>query len=153
MHGMVGALVMFCQIVNLRMTVVARRNTVLRLGLHNLFEFSFAVIATRFRITGLQKTAAPTTTVIIGSVGAHIDEVRFSHDGFNHHAKIFGHRIPQRFTNQLAKVLNGEFYTQVIIPAGVNVQFSFAYPLGIVFDNGSNLEIVLDIELVQSDPD
>ena len=103
--------------------------------------------------TGLQKTAATATTIIIGSIGGHIDKVFFTHNGFNHHAKIFCHWIPQRFTDQLAWVLNGEFYPQIIIPAGVNVQFSFAYPLGIILDNGSNLEIVFDIELVQSDPD
>ena len=53
----------------------------------------------------------------------------------------------------MAGILYREFNTQFIIPAGVDLQFAFAYPLGIIFDNGFHFEIVFDVEFVQSDPD
>jgi hypothetical protein len=144
---------MFPQIVNLRVAVVTRGNAVFCLGLRDLLKLSASIIPPRLRITRLQKATAAATAIIIGPIRGHIHKVLFTHDGLNNHTKILGHWISERFTNQLTGILYRKFDTQFIVPAGIDIQFSFAYPLGIILNDGFNLEFMFDVELVQSDPD
>jgi len=53
----------------------------------------------------------------------------------------------------LAGILNSELDPQVAVPVGIKFQFTFANPLGVVFDNAFDFEVVGNIEFVQSDPD
>jgi hypothetical protein len=53
----------------------------------------------------------------------------------------------------LAGVLDREFDLEVLVPEGIDRQFAFADPFGVVFDDAANLKAVGDLEFVQSDPD
>ena len=83
------------QIVNLRMAIMTRGNTVVRLSFINLFKLSATIIPTGLRITGLQKATAPTTTIIVGSVRGHIHEILFTHNGLDNKTKILRYWISE----------------------------------------------------------
>ena len=53
MHTVIVALEMLTQIMNLRMTVMAWGDAIIRTGFDNLAKFDFAVFPSRLRIAGL----------------------------------------------------------------------------------------------------
>jgi hypothetical protein len=144
---------MFTDIVNLGMAIVARGNAIIRSGLHDLLEFQAAVIAPGFGKPGLQKTAPAAAAKIVGPVRGHVDEIFFSDQRFNDEAQIFRHGIAQRLAHQLTRILNRKGDTQVFIPIGTDLELAFPDPLGIKLDDAPNLERVLNLEFIQSDPD
>ena len=153
MNRVMFALVMFLQIVNLCVTVVARCNTVIGVRLPDLLEFSFAVIPSGFRESRLQEAAPAAAAVVVGSVGRHVDEILLAHNCLDHIPQVFGHWIAEALANQLAGVLNRELDLEVLVPVRINFQFSFPDPLGIILNDALTLEIMLDVESLQSDPD
>ena len=144
---------MLAQIMNLGMAVVARRNTVRGAGGHNLVEFYFTEGVALFGEPVLQKAPAPAAAIVIGAVGGHVDKVFFAHHGSDHIAHIFGHRIAEALTNQLARILAGKLDLAVLVPLGADLQFALPNPFGIKCDDAFDFKIVLDIEFLQSDPD
>ena len=150
---MVVPAIMFMQIMNLCVAVMARRNTVICSCRHYLLKFAFAVFASGFGKSRLKESAATATAVVVGLVGRHLYKIFFSNNGFNNIAKVVCHRIAQTLANQLAGVLYRKFYSQIFVPVGIDFQFSFPDPLGIILDNALTLKIVLNIEFIQSDPD
>ncbi len=153
MNRVVFGLVMLSDIMNLGMAVVTGRDAVMRPGCHDLLEFEPAVSTPGFGKAGLQKAAAAAAAVIVGAVGKHVDEIFFTHNGFNNKPQILRHRISKAFSNQLAGVLNRKLDFQVLVPVGIDFQFSFPYPLGIILNNAFDLKIVRNVEFFQSDPD
>jgi hypothetical protein len=83
----------------------------------------------------------------------HFDKIFFTHHRFHRVSEIFGHRIPKSFANQLAGVLYRKFDLQIFVPIGIDLQLSFPDPLGIKLNDTLNLEVVLNLEFFQSDPD
>ena len=65
MRRVVVPVIMFFQIVNLCVAVVAWRQTVISPGFHDLFKLAFPVIAPGLGKSGLQETAAAAATVIV----------------------------------------------------------------------------------------
>jgi hypothetical protein len=153
MNGLPCMIVYVAQIMNLGMAVVARRNAVTRLCCQNLVCFEFAVAATRFRISGLKKSAAAAATVVVRPVRIHFDEVFFTHHRFHGISQIFGHRIPKGFADQLAGILNRKFNFKILVPVGIDLEFAFSDPLGIILNDAPDLKIVIDVEFFQSGPD
>jgi hypothetical protein len=80
----------------------------------------------------------------------HVDKIFFAHNGFNHKPQIFGNGIPIAFPDNLTGILDREFDLQVLVPVGVDRQFSFTDPLGIVFINIFYFKIVFQVEFFQS---
>jgi hypothetical protein len=150
---MVSAFKMLPDIMNLGMAVMARRDAVMRSGCHDLLEFEPAVSPPGFWKAGLQEPAAPTATVVVGAVRKHIHKIFLAYDGFNNKPKILSHRITKTFPDQLARVLNRKLDFQVLVPIGVDLEFSFPYPLGIILDDAFYLKIVRNVEFFQSSPD
>ena len=138
---------------NLCVAVMAGRNTVIRFCIHYLLIFSFAVSASGFGKSGLQKPAAAATAVVVRLVGRHFYKIFRAHNCLYNIPKVLRHRIAQTLANQLARVLYSKFYFQIFVPVGIDLQFSFPDPLGIILDNALALKIVLDVEFFQSDPD
>jgi len=101
---------MLADIMNLGMTIVARRNAIIRPCLRDLFEFQAAVMAPGFRQAGLQKAAATAAAVIVGPVRGHIDEIFFTHNRFDNIAQFFGNGITQGLADQLTWILDRKFY-------------------------------------------
>jgi hypothetical protein len=138
---------------DLGMAVVAWCNAVIRLGRQNLICFEFPVATTRFRISGLEKPAAAATAVIVRPVRVHVDKIFFTHNRFHRIPQIFGHRISKTLSHQLAGILNREFDFQILVPIGIDLQFTFTNPLGIILNDALYFKLVLDLEFFQSDPD
>jgi len=141
------------QIVDLGVTVVAGCDAVFGLGCQDLVGFAFAIGAAFFRVACLEKTAAATATVIVGTVGIHFNEIFFTHYGSDHITQVFGHRIPKGFSYQLTRILYSEFDLALPVPLGADLEFAFTDPLGVVLNDAPNFEFVVNLEFVQSGPD
>jgi hypothetical protein len=101
----------------------------------------------------LEKTAAAAAAEVVGAVGLHVDEVFLAHDGFDDVAQILGDGVTKAFADDLAGILNGELDLEVLVPVGIDLQFAFADPFGVVFVNVFDFKVVLDVEFFQSGPD
>jgi hypothetical protein len=150
---MIAPAVIFFEVVYLSMAVMARCQTVVCPGLHDLFELSLPVISPGLGKPGLKVTPAAPATVVVGSVGMHVHEILFTHHRFDDIPHVFGHCIPETFSNQLARVLNREFDFQILVPLGIHFQLSFSDPLGIILNDTLAFKLMIDIEPLQSDPD
>lgn len=84
MHGGIMLGRMFGQLVNLGVTVVARSNTVIRIGGNNLVQLFLAIRQPFFLIGILQEAAATTAAVVVGHIGGHIDKVFFPNTGLDY---------------------------------------------------------------------
>jgi len=100
--------VMLAQLVNLCVAVVAPGNAVIRAGRLDLLVFQPAVLQALVLEPGLQESAAAAAAVVVGSVGLHVDEIFFSHHGFDHKAKVLGNGIAIALADDLAGVLDRE---------------------------------------------
>jgi hypothetical protein len=147
--GIVAA-IMFTQFMNLCMTIVASRDAVIGSGSLDLLIFQLAVSQALFLVTGLEKAAATATAVIVGPVGCHVHEIFFSHHGFNDIAQIFGNGVAIAFADDLTGVLNRKFDFEILVPVGVDVQFSFPDPFCVVLINVFDDKFVCDVEFFQS---
>ena len=83
----------------------------------------------------------------------HVDKILFTYNRFYCISQILSHRIPKGFANQLAGILHRKLNFQVLVPVGVDFQFSFLNPLGIILNDAPDLKLVLNIEFFQSGPD
>jgi hypothetical protein len=153
MGRMVFAAIMFMQIMNLCVTVMARRNTVIRSCCHYLLKFASAVFASGFGKSRLKESPPSATAVVVRLVGSHLYKIFHAHNCFNNITKVVCHRVAQTLSNQLAWVLYRKFYFQIFVPVGIDFEFSFPDPLGIILNNALALKIVLDVEFFQPDPD
>jgi hypothetical protein len=153
MRRVVFPSIMVFQIVNLCVAVVARCQAVISPGFHDLVKLTFAVISPGIGKSGLQETPAAAATVIVRSVGVHINKIFFTHHRFHNESHVFRHRIAEALSYQLAWILYRELYLQVLVPVGIHFQLSFPNPLGIVLNDTFALKIVLNVESLQSDPD
>jgi hypothetical protein len=153
MRGVIIPAVMFFEVVDLGMAVMAGCQAVIGPGFHDLFKFSPAVISPGFRKPGLKVTAPAPAAVVVGSVGLHVHEILFAHNRFDNIAHIFRHRVAEAFSNQLTRILDREFDLQIPVPVGIDFQLSFTDPLGIVLNDAFTFKIVFDVEPLQSDPD
>ena len=150
MHDGIIAAVMLTELMNLGMTVVAAGDTVIRAGLLDLLILQPAELQPLFFHAGLQKTTAAAATVIVGSVGDHINKIFFAHNRFDHVSQVFGNGVAKRLAYDLTGVLDGEFYLEVLVPVGIDLEPSLPDPFGIIFIYVFDDKVVLDVELFQS---
>ena len=150
MHDGIITAVMLTELMNLGMAVVAAGDTVIRAGLLDLLILQPAELQPLFFHAGLQKTAAAAATVIVGSVGDHINKIFFADNRFDHVSQVFGNGVAKRLAYDLTGVLDGEFYLEVLVPVGIDLEPSFPDPFGIVFIYVFDDKVVLDVELFQS---
>jgi len=151
-HGIIPPIVL-AELMDLSMAVMAPGNAVVRACGFDLFIFDFAVLQAFFLEPGLQKSAAAAAAVVVGAVGLHVDEVFFTHHGFDHKPQVFGNGIPIAFPNDLAGVLHREFDFQILVPVGIDFEFAFTDPFGIVLINIFDLKFMFQVEFFQSGPD
>ena len=141
---------MLTELMNLGMAIMAAGDTVIRTGILYLLVLELAEFQTLIFHAGLQKTASATATIIVRPVGMHINKIFFPDDRFNHIAKVFGNRIPKSLAHDLTGVLHGKLNFQVLVPVGIDLEFSLADPFGIVFIYILDDKVMLDIEFFQS---
>ncbi len=142
--------VMLTELMNLSVAVMTSSNAVVRAGRLDLLIFQFSILQTLFLESGLQKTAATAATVVVGSVGLHVDEIFFTHNRLDHKTQIFGNRIAIALTDNLAWVLNRKLDFEIFVPVGADLQLAFTDPFGIIFIDVFNFKIVLNVEFFQS---
>ena len=153
MNRLPGMIAHVGQIMNLGMAIVTRGDAVIRTGLEDLFGLEFAIIPARFWVTGLQEPAAAAAAVVVRPVGAHVDKIFFTDHRLDHIPQVLRHRVTERFTDQLAGVLDREFDLTVFVPFGTDFQLAFFDPLGIVLNDALDFEIEIEVELLRSGPD
>lgn len=153
MHGFIPAFVVLLEIVNLRVAIVTGGDAIIRIRLLDLFKFQAAIVAPRLGQARLQKAAASPAAEIVGAVGGHVDKIFFADDGSNDETQILGNGVAQGLSDQLAGILYREFDLQILVPVRADLELALTDPLGVVFDNAFDLEVVFDVELVQPDPD
>ena len=151
-HAVVAA-IMVAEFMDLGVAVMAAGDAVICTGGLDLVVFNFAISQAFFFESGLEESAAAAAAKVVGAVGLHVDEVFFADNGFHHKPQIFGNRITIAFPYNLAGVLNREFNFQVFVPVGVNLEFAFTYPFGIVFVNIFYFKVMFQVEFFQSGPD
>lgn len=127
--------VMFAELMNLRMAVVAGGNAVIRTGCLDLLVFNFPVGQTFVFEARLEKSATAAAAVVVGMVGLHVNEVFFTDYGFHNKTQVVGNGIAIAFSDNLAGILNREFNLQVFVPVGTGFQPTFTDPFCIVFVN------------------
>jgi hypothetical protein len=148
-HG-VPSTVMLTEFVDLGMAIMTAGDAVVRSRRLDLLVFQSPELEALLFETGLQKTAATPAAVVVGPVGLHVDEVFLADDRFDHKPEVLGDGIAIAFADNLTGVLNRELDFEVLVPIGIDFQFAFTDPLGIVFINVLNFKIVLEIEFFQS---
>jgi hypothetical protein len=144
---------MFAQFMDLSMAVVTSCNAVIRARGFDLFILDFAVSQSFILEPGLQESAAAAAAVVVGAVRLHVDEILFTHHGFDHKPQVFGNGIPKAFADDLAGVLNRKFNFQILVPVGIDLELAFPDPFGIVFINIFDFKLVFQVEFFQSGPD
>jgi hypothetical protein len=153
MDGVIPAIKVVVQIMDLGMAVVTGCDAIrCSCGL-DLIEFYFTIGVTRLRISRLEVSAAPSTAIVVGPVGGHINKVLFTDNGLDHESQVFGHRISKGFSHQLAGILHCKFDLEVLVPIGIDFELSIPDPPGVKPDDALYLEVVGDIEFFQSGPD
>jgi len=153
MKGVVFPLIMLSYVMDLCVAVVTRGDAVIGAGAVDLFKFHPAVVSSGFRKSGLKKTAPAAAAIVVGTVGGHVDEIFLSYHRSHHIPKILRDGVSQAFSNQLAGILNGKGCLDILVPVRINLELSLPDPLGVVFYDAFNLELMLDLEFIQSDPD
>jgi hypothetical protein len=144
---------MLTYIMNLGMAVMAWSDTVIRSCFDNLTKFKVSVLATSFRVAGLQKSSTAAATKVVRSIRLHIYKVFLSDHSFDYKPKILGNGITKGFSDQLTRILNRKLNFQFLVPVRTDIEFSFPDPLGIVLDDAFGFKAVWNIEFFQSDPD
>ena len=77
------------------MAVVARRNTIVRIGLYYLLELAVPIVPACLGKARLQEPPAASAAEVVGPVGIHFDEILFSHHAFDNEAQILGNGVSQ----------------------------------------------------------
>ena len=129
---------------------MAAGDAVVRSCCLDLLVFQFSELEALFFETGLKKTAATPAAVIVGPVGLHVDKVFLAYDRFDNKSEVFGDGITITFADDLTRILNREFDFKVFVPIGIDFEFAFTDPLGVVFIYVFNFKVVLEIEFFQS---
>jgi len=150
---MVPAFIMFVQIMDLGMTVVARCNAVPGFGLFDLFELEAPVVPALFGKPRLEESAPAAAAEVVGPVRGHVDKVFLSHYRFDHETQVLGNGVAVALSDDLAWILDGELDFSLLVPIAVDLESALTNPLGIIFVDALDLEFVLDVELFQSGPD
>ncbi len=145
--------VMLAQLMDLGVAVMATGNAVIRAGRFDLLIFQLSIYQTLILEPGLQKSAAAAAAIVVRFIGLHIDKIFFTHHSLDNITKIIRNRITIALSDDLARILNRKLDFQILVPVGIDLQFSFTDPFGIIFINVLNFKIVCDVEFFQSGPD
>jgi len=149
----VSSVEMRVDIDHLGMAVVANGDAVIGACLFDLVDLEFAVFTACFGQSALQCPAAASAAVIIRPVGGHVDKIFFAHNRLQREPQTLRDGIPELFAHQIARIVYGELFLQVLVPVRIDLQFTLSDPFGVVFDDALALEVMLDVELLQSGPD
>ena len=92
-HGVIATIV-FAELMDLGVTIVTGRDTIVGTGGFDLLIFYFPELQTFILETGLEKTTAAPAAIVVRPIGLHIDKILFTHHGLDDKAQIIGDGIP-----------------------------------------------------------
>ena len=150
MNRMIFTFIVLSKIMDLGMTVVTRGNAIIGSSRRDLVKFHLPVMMSGVSVPGLQITSPAAATVVVGLVGMHINKIFFPHNGLHDIAQILRHWISKAFAHYLTRILNRELDLQILIPIGVDLEFSFPDPFCIILVDACNLKIMGYIKFFQS---
>jgi hypothetical protein len=148
-HAVVSAVVL-AELMDLGVAVVTSGNAVIGLGGLDLLILELAEGQALIFIAGLEEPAATAAAVVIGPVGLHVDEVLLAHHRLDHEPEVLGNGITVGFPDDLTGVLDRELDPEILVPVGIDLELTLANPLGVVFVDVLDDEVVLDVEFFQS---
>ena len=122
------------------MAVMAGRDAIVGTGGQDLLGLHASVFPAGFRDSRTAGTRRRRRSSNCWTGWGHVDEVLLADHRFDHEAQVLGNRIAVAFAHDLAGILNGELDFQILIPVGVDLQFAFTDPLGIIFVDALDLE-------------
>jgi hypothetical protein len=152
-HGMITALEVFGEIMQLGVTIMTRRNNVLRTSSQDLVVFAPAIGLAGCLISGLEETSATSATVIIDLVWPGIDEILLTNTRFQNETGFIGPQVAKTLANNIAGILDGKLDFFVFIPVGIDGEFALANPVSVKEDNVPDLELVRNVKFLQSSLD
>lgn len=132
------------------MAVVARGDAVTCLGGQDLVGLGLAVGPALLLKSRLEIPAAAAAAEVVGPVGGHVNKIFFTHNRPDHIPQVFGYRIAQGLSHQLAGILDREFYLTFLVPVRRGLELAVLDPLGIQLNNGFDFKVVRDVEFFQS---
>lgn len=135
---------------DLCMTVVATSNYITCLGGLDLGVLDLSVFQTLFLKTRLEITTTAAAAKVIALVRISIHKIFFANAGLDNKTNVIGSCVAIGFTDDVARVLNGEFYLKILVPIGTGLESALADPFCVVLIDGSNFEVVWDVVLFQS---
>lgn len=135
MNNAIMPFVMFTELMNLRMTVMTGGNAVIRTGGLYLIVFHLTVSQTFIFKPRLKKSTTAAATIVVGTIGLHVNKILFTHNGFHNKTQIVGNGIAIAFPDNLAGILYRKFNLQVFVPVGTRFKPTFTDPFCIVFVN------------------
>ncbi len=153
MNNRVITAVVVTQFMNLCMAVMTTGNYVISACGFDLLVFHPSVFEAFFLESRLEETTAAAAAIIVRFVRGHVDEVFFTHDLFDGITEPFGYWVSETFPHDLARVLNRELDLEILVPVGTWFQLAFLDPFWVIFVDILYVEVMIDVEFVQSGPD
>jgi hypothetical protein len=79
-NGMITPFKMLAKITDLRVAVVAWRDTIISPRVLDLIELQSSVLTPGFSKTGLQTTSPAAATIVVRFIRMHVNEILFTHN-------------------------------------------------------------------------
>ena len=129
--------VIFCpvkvsHIMNLGMTIMTSGDAVIGSGFDDLVIFELTITLSCFSKSRLQETTASAATIVVGFVWCHFNDILFTHNRFDHEAKIICYFISITLTYDLTRILNGKGNFTLPVPVGTGFESAFPNPLSVI---------------------
>lgn len=140
----------FTELMDLCVAVVTGCNAVVCLGGLDLVVLCLAVDEPFFLESGLEEPTSAAAAEVVGLVRGHVDEIFFTHNGFDYKSKVLCNGISIGFTNDLAGILDRELDLEILVPVRIYLEFAFPDPACIVLVDVFNFKAVLDVKFFQS---
>ncbi len=135
MNYAIMSFVMFAELMNLRMTVMAGGNAVIRTSGPYLIVFHLSICQAFIFEPRLEKSTTAAATVVVGTIGLHVNKIFFTHNGFHNKTQVVCNGVAIAFSDNLTGILYRKFNLQVFIPVGTGFKPTFTDPFCIIFVN------------------
>jgi len=150
MYYRIVSAIVFTEFMYLCMAVMTPCNAVICLRGFDLLILDLAVLEALILESRLKESTTTATAEVVGSVRGHIDKVLFPDNRFYNKSQILCNRVTKGLSDNLTRILNCKLDLEILVPVGIYLEFTFTYPLCVIFINVLNLKFVRNVEFFQS---